>query len=295
MTTSPQHDIEPTNWRPMDVRAGQIDWKIRAHVSELILQTTEFVVYLDDKLTTQWWMTTDLPAAAGPVLNRVAELESIPIDSLPQSIQHSFRTLIAEGVARVLDENDTSSAEAMHATAERFIRARLGEQARSWYLQSALIALVIIAGIMGAIEICYRAGLEQLPDGVRRFLLCLGAGGVGAAFSLIVRIGSFPLDPAAGRDLHGRESVARVIVGIVGAFVAYLAVATKQVAPALTNGEFTALLFVAFVAGSSERFVPNLIARADRQLEQEPGKADDASKRKLTVVDGDKKGATSPR
>jgi len=89
----------------------------------------------------------------------------------------------------------------MHDTAERFIRARLSEQARSWYLQSALIALVIIAGTMGTIEILYRAGLGQFQDGVRRFLLCLGAGGIGAAFSLIVRIGSFPLDPAVGRDL----------------------------------------------------------------------------------------------
>src|SRR6266496_2287924 len=237
MTTSSQQDIEPPDWGPLDVRTGQFDWKLRRKVADLILQTDEFVVYLDENLTTQWWMTIELPSAAGPVLNRVAELESIPIDSLPLSIRESFRSLIAEGVARVLDENDSSSAQAMHDTAERFIRARLSEQARSWYLQSALLALVIIAGMMGTIEILYRAGLGQFQDGVRRFLLCLGAGGIGAAFSLIVRIGSFPLDPAAGRDLHVRESVARVIVGIVGAFVAYLAVATKQVAPALTNGE----------------------------------------------------------
>jgi hypothetical protein len=88
-------------------------------------------------------------------------------------------------------------------------------------------------------------------------------GALGAGFSLIVRIGSFPADPAAGRNLHTREALARFFVGIMGAFVAYLALGTKQLLPAFTDASIASLLLVAFVAGTSERFVPNLISRVE--------------------------------
>jgi hypothetical protein len=262
LASSANLDDKAGPWTPMDVKAGEIDEKLKLKVLEVILQTDEFVVYLDETLSTQWWLVHELPAFAGPVLNRVAELEAMPIDVLPPSVRRAFRALIAEGVARVLDEKDAASAEAIHGIAEKYIRARLAEQARSWYLTAALLALVFSGGIMGAIEIAYHATVVGMTEGVRRLLLSLGIGAIGAAFSLITRIGSFPADPAAGRNLHTREAFARILVGVVGAFVGYLAIGTKQFFPAL-GAELPGLLLVSFVAGTSERFVPNLVAHVE--------------------------------
>jgi hypothetical protein len=253
---------EGGEWTPQDVKAGEVDQRLRRPVLEVALQTDEFVVYLDEELTTQWWLVHELPEYAGPVLNRVAELEAIPIDFLPRSVQRSFRALVAEGVARMFDEKGVSSAEAIHALAESYIRARLTEQARSWYLNAALLGFVIFGGIMGCIEVVYRSGAGVMADSARRFLLCLGMGAVGASFSLVTRIGSFPADPAAGRALHMREALARILVGVVGAFVGFLAMGTKQFFQSL-GAELPGLLLVSFVAGTSERFVPNLVGRVD--------------------------------
>lgn len=253
---------EEDAWSPMNLKAGQIDGKLNLKVDEVILQTDEFVVYLDDKLTTQWHIL-GAHLSTGPVLNRVAELEAIPIGFLPEPVRRSFRSLVAEGLARAFDEDNAASAEAIHASAEKYIRARLAEQARVWYLTSAFVALIIAGGIMGAVEILFRSGIVGMTDPIRRFLLSLGMGALGAGFSLVARMGSFPADPSAGRELHSREAVARIIMGIIGAFVGYLAISTKLFFPNLSDGDLAGILLVSFVAGTSERFVPSLVARVE--------------------------------
>jgi hypothetical protein len=245
-------------WDPPIV--GETHRSTGAKVDTIVLRTPKCWVFLDDKLTT-WWACAGLPQGNETVLNRVAVLEAIPIDSLSVDKRTVFRGLVAEGVARMLDGGDIAAANAIHQAAEDYVRGRLSEVARSWYLRAALQALLSAFALMAV------SGL--LPDAfygqhghVRLLVLCLGCGAIGAASSLISRIGSFPLDPSAGRALHQQEAVARVSAGVVGALVAYLAVQGGFILPSLSSSN-PGLFLLSFVAGASERFVPSIVERIE--------------------------------
>jgi len=248
-----------TQAEKLGIKPGQAVPNVGVVVSTIIFDTDECVVYLDADLNT-WWDTEQvITPEIGKALNRVAELESIPLDGLSTSVKLAFRTMVAEGAARALDDEDNASAQLMHDRAEAFIKARLSELARSWYLTTGLVALVL-SGIAMTLVWFFVSPPEYVTFG-----LCLATGALGAAFSLISRIASFPLDPAAGRRLHVLEASARVLAGVVGAFVAFLALNAKIVFPTLVDADagLAPLLLVSFVAGISERFVPNLVQRVE--------------------------------
>ena len=226
-------------------------------VATIIFDTDECVVYLDTDLDTWWDTDQEITPEIGKAINRVAELESIPLDGLSMSVRLAFRTMVAEGAARALDDENNVSAQLIHDRAEEFIKARLAELARSWYLTTGLVALVL-SGIAMTLVWFFVSPPQYVAFG-----LCLAAGALGAAFSLISRIASFPLDPAAGQRLHRLEASARVLAGMVGAFVAFLALNAKIVFPTLVDAGLAPLLLVSFVAGISERFVPNLVQRVE--------------------------------
>jgi hypothetical protein len=246
------YDRQPGDW---DVRVGAVDRAFNVTVDIIILETSACVVYLDSKLDT-YWKAKDHTRAQGAVLNRVAQLEAIPMTGLSGDVRKAFRCLVAEGLARMLDESDKESADKVHDQAEMFVRARLDELARSWYLTAALLGFLLCALAMPAIWL-------RAPLDVRDFCLGLAAGVLGASFSLISRIHAFPLDPSAGRALHTLEATARLAAGLAGALVATLAVRAKVLSFGPGPSSLEGMMLICFAAGISERFVPNLVQRIE--------------------------------
>jgi hypothetical protein len=249
------------------LKVGERHLVLGVTVKTIIFDSDECVVFLDEHLDTYWDTDETTTPEMGLVFNRVSELEAIPLEGLSEAAKLAFRTMVAEGVARALDDEDNKSAEKIHNQAEAFVRARLAELARSWYLTTGLFALLLAALVMGLEWFFLRAEVYAT------YAMCLAAGAAGAAFSLIARIGSFPLDPAAGRRLHTLEAVARVLVGVLGAFLAVLAVKSKLLLAPVAEQGLPSFLLIAFVAGSSERFVPNLVQRVEDASFGKPGAA----------------------
>lgn len=248
-------------WAIFKLKAGDKDEAFGVTILSIIIQTSESLVYLDEKFDTYWRTTSTIEAKIGSVLNRVAALEAIPLSGVDLETRLAFRSQVAEGVARALD-GDPDAAVGAHDRAEAFIRARLREIARSWYLSSAMVALALSASAAVVAYVGARI-LDQLDDPAAQFLFCVLTGALGACFSLISRLSSFPLDPSAGRPLHRLEAHARVVVGALGAAVAFFAIRTKEILPSLQSHGPIPQIVIAFVAGVSERFVPNLVARVE--------------------------------
>lgn len=133
-------------------KAGQDPWSsCRDNISHLVKETDTFIVYLDSENDVEWECTNGHSReiderALGEIQNRAALLQAVPVDELRSSIKRAFRTLVAEGVARAL-ENDSSSAHAMLDKAEEYVSARTGELFRPWYVAGAAgtaLALLVV-------------------------------------------------------------------------------------------------------------------------------------------------------
>jgi hypothetical protein len=227
-----------------------------ARVDALVADTDDCVVFLDDALNIWWHTDAETTPEFGHVLSRVSELEGIPLEGLSPAVRRAFRTMVAQGVARALDDGDNVAALRLHDRAEAFVRARLGELARGWTLTAALQALAV-AAIVGLTW-------AMMPSSeYTGFVTCVCAGAAGASLSLMSRLGSFPLDPASGQRLHVLEATARVFVGMLGAFVTFLGVRARVIFPALADGGSAPMLLISFAAGAIERFVPPIVQRFD--------------------------------
>lgn len=240
--------------------------RFKVIVREIVFVTDDFIVFLDDQDCTYWWTRADLPRARGSdfnkVLNRVAELEAIPVDVLTSAQRRAFRTLIAEGIARALDEEDTSSAAAVHDKAEQYVRARLGEVARFWYLRVALFSATLVGVAMSVLAWLRSSSNTEVLD----LSITVLAGALGAAFSLLTRAGGMQLDPAAGARLHTCEAIGRISSGALGALVVTLTLRSGLVLPALQDAGLSLVVLLCLVSGVSERLVPTLVSQLERQF-----------------------------
>jgi hypothetical protein len=263
-----------------DFKVNEAAPRFKVTISQIIFITDDFIVFLDTNRDTYWWCTERygkaLPSTIAPILNRVAELEAIPIDSLPHERRLAFRTLVAEGVARALEQRDPASAVAAHDRAEAYVKDRLKEVTRSWYLTVAILGLCISGLLMALLQCAGVAGWIGRP--ATDFSVQLLAGCLGSGFSIITRVGGLQLDPAAGRSLHLKEAFARLLAGIVGALVVRLAISSGQILPVFANANSATLVLLCLVSGVSERLLPNLISKIDGKVDATDNRPPDRPK-----------------
>lgn len=253
-----------------DFKVGATAPLFQVEIINIIFVTEAFVVFLDAKLETYWWATGEHANARKQgfraVLNRVAELEAVPIAVLKPEQIRAFRTLVAEGVARALDEDDVSSAQAVHDKAERYVNARLSEMSRAWYLEVALFGAALLGIAMGALAILRSMGSVSgdAPD----VALSILGGALGSAFSLMMRAGGLSLDPGAGYRLHVCEAMARLMSGALSGMLVILLVSSGQFIPMLKDANLATMVLLCIVSGVSERFVPSLISQLENTVVQ---------------------------
>lgn len=243
-------------------------------IKVLIMADKGYVVFLDENDELDWqtheWLdgkfdeTEELAKAYNEVLNRGAELNSLPVEHLSLEQRKNFRIMIGEGFARLFDLDPKCALEIMDI-AGRYAEARNQEIARGWQLR----ATGLVAGIFSAVGFLGWLARDYLRTwlGQTAFILSIGAcaGALGALFSILARIGTIPLDPSAGKSLHQLEGAARVVAGAVGALIAQLAVHLSLIFGVFKSSGNAALIFVALIAGASERLVPTIIKRSEEE------------------------------
>jgi uncharacterized membrane protein YeaQ/YmgE (transglycosylase-associated protein family) len=259
------------------LQEGKMDPHLGRIVNDLIIHRGNYAVYLDQDNYTQWWyhgLGAEQLRIANAASNRVAKLEAIPVDVLSESVIRSFRRMVAEGLARSLDEfDDPASSDTIHKEAEEFIRQRLAEVARRWYLDTGLLGALICGVCSAAIGVAMLQNPAVTMQSWWHWLLIPTLGGLGASLSLLSRLTSLPADPVAGEKLHRLECLARITTGVVGAVVGVLAAKVgllPQMFSTASVGVWAPLL--AIVCGLSERIVPSLVAQVEKQATGGPPK-----------------------
>ena len=251
-----------------------VDYKKLWNLDEshyLIMASKAYAVWLGKDNNLDWQtldafdvlLSTKVPIEdLNAIYNTVAVLKAYPIGHLDANIQKTFRIMIGEGLARVFEIAPTSASQ-MLERAREFIVARSQELARVWYLRATGIATAFPAAFLLFGWINRVRFAEYVGDNTSYLLLGCCAGGLGAFLSILTRVGSTPLDPAAGQLLHCLEGVGRITVGILGAAIVQLAVKVGWLLPMLAERGHGGMFLVAIVAGASERLVPTLISRVE--------------------------------
>lgn len=246
---------------------GDIDPTLNKRINTLIDSDTLYMVYLDDDLSVQWTMTDtfQVPTGFGEIANRVGHLENMSQMFLGTDQLAAFRRMLGEAIARIVGDDDLKQARACLKIAEAFLQARGSERARGWYLTTATAASVLSAICATALWIS-RAWIISVV-GVNAFELLIGTlmGGIGSLLPILIGLKTTKTDVSAGAWPHRLEGAMRVGAGMGGAMLIALAIKADvlfSLTKAFANPA-TALYFLCFAAGWSERFANSLINKVE--------------------------------
>jgi hypothetical protein len=241
------------------LKEGDIDPVLGKQIEVLIENGEDFIVYLDSELNIQYAVSSSFrtfSASYGEVLNKVAELDGIAdISFMTKRQVKKYRCMIGAAIARMYENNDKSIIFEMLDKAEYFLKSRVTETARIWYLSSAsLIILFLIC-----MYIIYILFIGISSKNSFEFISCILTGAGGAYLSLIMNTKKITVNPSSGRVIHFFESITRLITGMIGSFFVSLLIYSGIINPGVKEDLFINMLIFSFIAGFSERMVPNLI------------------------------------
>jgi hypothetical protein len=157
-------------------------------------------------------------------------------------------------------------------TAEKFIDQTGRETSRGWYFGPFFIffSLSVASGLV----LFFNGQVQNttLP------LVCCLAGGIGAFISTAIGNQRIPCAPSPGLILHLLEALLRYTIGFAAGLLVWLVTAGNLVIGFLNHASIPtasastgndqaasiyALIAVALLSGTSERFLPSLITRFD--------------------------------
>lgn len=245
----------------------------------LIIETKDYVVWIDNKFDIDWETTDDYDNEENKsdkkkryeIINRAAELECVPLDHHSKGIRLNYRRMIGEGVARSL-EHDFENAQAMMQKATDYIKKRKEDQNRFWYLIASGIAGLICIVISLFIWINRENVAVLLGVSGLFILLASLAGGIGALLSIILRIGKVNTDIDAGRSIHYLEGVSRIVAGCIAGLLLSLLIRSEIIFPFFKSIELKnyALIGLSLTFGISERYIPSIITQViDKNLSEQ--------------------------
>src|ERR1051326_8051877 len=113
----------------------------------LIVVESDYIVFLDEKLYMHWWYDDSYGKFAdgfGAVLARQADLEATSSLLLKEPHLEIHRRMLAEAIARLLDDRSVEHANQMLKVAAAYLQARSVERARIWFLNAMNVATSIM-------------------------------------------------------------------------------------------------------------------------------------------------------
>lgn len=222
-----------------------------------------YIIFIDYEYAIDWVDNRDKSTWPEADLNRfntyTARLELIqsrPIFNLTNNEKLAYKVMLGAAYIQVFqclfDEVDSIIAEA-----ESFFNKRNSENARKYCLNYS--GFVTFAGIFLMLWLHATAVLNH-PCFIGTFTVFMGM--LGAYVSIWGRYTRYALEGVSSKWLYVAESLSRLLIGGIFAFVALLAVKCGIAFSFMdTDVETYAYGLCGFVSGLSERFIPSLVER----------------------------------
>jgi hypothetical protein len=251
-------------------------------VGYLILETEDFIVFLDEVGEIDWSTKDEFdktyPHAKdlAAIRNRLEQLQDADGGRLSADSTRRFRCMVGGALARAFDGHIQEAKDALDK-AETFVLARTRAAARYSYFIAGAACLGIVLILTLALWAIRDPLTRAFGPSFVEMTVAAGAGATGAFFSMLLQMRSAPIDPASEKHQQYADASARILMGMIGAIVVALFVRAGIVFPQLkpsldAPASYSGLLLACIVSGASERLAPALIDRIGKVQESEPSK-----------------------
>ena len=256
-----------------DLRAGSTEPFLGKTIKEIIMASETYIVFMDSDGVIQWVTDGsygDFDAKFGEIQNEISCWESVCNKLFDEKEAYDFKTLLAEGYARILGQKDAASAIAViNATVDR-IKSVGNQKIRMLFLEASfkstifIIILILIFWIFRS----YSTGLIGL--GAFHVVMCSFSGGIGAFISTFIRAKTYNTEITAGKEIHVFDGMLRIFYGVISGGLICLAIEANVILgfiEKIQSNEFCIKIFMSLVAGASEFLVPSIIKKVEEQVQ----------------------------
>lgn len=224
----------------------EIDWK-----------TTD---ELDDKIKNNGW-----EPVKNEILHAVQCIEARILTDWPLHRVKSIKELLVTAIFLCLSFDKENAHKAI-TEAEGLMESYRKDIIRYWTLwySGAMVLFFTILTLAFAI---FRDYVNKFLDFMlMTYVLSITFGVIGAFFSICLRIGNVDYSGKTGKDIVKMEAISRILIGGISGLIVTLMVEAGIIFPKLQDRN-SAIIFafiLAFIAGSSERLVPSIMAHVEK-------------------------------
>lgn len=213
-------------------------------------ESPDFAIYKTRKGGVEWFHR-DLPERLGPVLAEYERLRQLIGSVLPKAYKQATMDMLGSSLSVAFRSNAEEDLTVIFSGVDKFVMSRIISSYRIHLFFVSLLTTIIFLVVL---LIC---GLTIVSD--TEYLVAAGSGVVGALVSALQRNNESSIDPYISKWGLFCETLSRLVIGVIfGLLVIILARSELALAP--FKDQVYALTSFAFLAGFSERFIPDLMA-----------------------------------
>jgi hypothetical protein len=228
-------------------------------IADILAKGDRCCVFLDSSGYLQWEydekVCIDGESSVATALELLARLK---VTAPRKKTLRRAQSLIAAALSRAFEERRENDGRDFFSAAAAYIDARRTEVLHIWYVSAALITAALLStGVLS---------FAHLNPAMSDFLrLAAPMGACGAVISVALRFREIPIELYSSRGYTAIGGFLRVFFGAAFGAIALLFQRAGLLLTVLGTDAFT-IASVAFVAGFSERFVPDLIVSLEQRL-----------------------------
>lgn len=226
-------------------------------------QSPDVIVFEDTNKKLQWSVRPDQLSPTQKAVQRTFDrLDAKRNLWIPDGERSDAREEMRSALFLALSEEDVNKALDHLQGVSAHIDTELLSQAKILYLRagfSAALCACVVGGILWGIAYNNDIALLSL------FALATIGGAFGSWTSVLQRTPSLAVAPFEVPSWIRFQSFYRIVVGVTFGLVALILLKTNFLAPSFLENTWQFFL-LAFVSGFSERFIPELLARAENGI-----------------------------
>ena len=241
-------------------------------INTIVFQGDGSLVYLTDDYGISWMTEehySDFPDDFGLVNNKVLFLEGITNNLYSGRKLRSTNYLLAQGLARILDDKHSRNANQILVEFEKSLEEQGRQLLKIEFVVSSFFTTFFLLVIL-SLSWIFRFNIElMLGKDAFDVLIAAYCGGIGAFVSSFIRSLNFTADIRVPKLVYSLDGALRIFYGVIAGFIISLAVKSNVlfgVVNDLKGISMVLICFLATIAGASEYLVPSIIKKVEQKV-----------------------------
>lgn len=235
--------------------------KYKDEVKGTIASGQEFTIYRTKNNTVQWFHRK-LPDFLNQAVEEFESLQSLSNSVLPKPYRPAISRMLGSALSVAFRKSKEDDLASTFNGARKFILSQTDAYLRIRLFLASLFSTTIVLLFLFVAHKAYDANAV--------YIFGTGAGILGAMVSALQRNNKITIDPYGSILGLYSESISRLLIGtIFGLFVVICAKSELALAPFKEN--IYAIICFSFIAGFTERFVPDLMSTVTKSTDVKSG------------------------